>query len=201
MLIILATVFIIAVFGTSIWKTYQEEQRKEEALLAELKDITAKLEESQATQTKVRAMTDSDELARYYDTNAKSAEEGKPKDKFREDVILKFLYDTVDTMKDNLRIDLSERMRLAKEVQWRKILIIIENILFSPGVRNEYGFKEGKASVSFVFNDEKELIEYMKLLVESKEYEIFIHEFSYPEFGHESIGIRRVTIPLKFWYQ
>jgi len=199
-LIILATVFVVAVFGTNIWKTYQEEKSKEESLLSELKDITAKLEESQATQAKVESMTDSDELARYYDTTAKSAEEWKPKDKFREDIILKYLYDTVDTMKDVIKTDLSDRQKLAQDAQWREH-DFIENITFSPGVRNEYGFKEGRANISFVFTDEKELIEYIRLLVESKDYEIFIHELSYPEFGFENVGIRRVNIPLKFWYQ
>jgi len=197
-LIILATILVITIFGTPLYSTYQEEARKEDSLLSELKDIEQKLSESKATQVLVENSTQ--DLTKYYDTTSKSAEEGKPKDKFREDVVLKFLYDTVEKMKVQLTADLNSTRIALQERAWRNH-DFIENITFTPWVRNEYGFREWKANVTFVFSDEAELTTYIDLLINSSEYQIFIHELSYPEFGSNSWPTKRVTIPLKIWYQ
>jgi len=184
-LIILATVLVIAVFGSDIWRRYQEETIKESTLLTDLKDIEEKLAESQKVNAIVQQ--DNQKLTKYYDTNARFLEDGKPKDKFREDVVFKFLHDSVDQMKDSLNITTQHDF--------------IENISFTAGVRNEYGFREWKANITFSFTDETQLIEYIKILVESDEYEIFIHELSYPEFGADIVWSVQVHIPIKFWYQ
>jgi len=176
-IIILATVLVIMIFGTPIYQSYHQETKKEDELLQDLKDIEEKLAESLHTQQVVKNLGDND-LTKYYETMSKNE---KQKDKFREDSVLKFLYDSVETMKENLTADFSPTRKQSKHNTWEKH-DFIENIAFTEAVRNEYGFREGKANVTFVFSDEVELMEYINILVNTTEYQIFIHELSYPEF-------------------
>jgi hypothetical protein len=98
--------------------------------------------------------------------------------KFNENEITKYFYD------------------YANKNMWK---LKIDSISLTDWKLNEFGFKEWKIDLVVSFSSEFEMIDMLNFILNSEEYNFYIHEFQYP-FWNISWPFK-VTIPLKVLYK
>lgn len=91
--------------------------------------------------------------------------------------------------------------RTADEVKNLKI----ENLKLEEGVKNKYGFHEGRVYVAFSYENEDELLSFISKLTTSKEFAVYINEISYPLLYNQAdtkeAQIKKVNLPMTIYYK
>jgi len=81
----------------------------------------------------------------------------------------------------------------------KKNWVVLNSISFSEWSLNDYWFKEASISLSLSFDNKQKMTKMLNYLIDSQDYNFYIHSFSYPKQDEKEQF--NVSIPLKVLYK